>query len=139
MFSDSIPQNQRNLHSSQNLGISSFRDSSDSPFYYPMGNYLSKQTGFKCPHCPEIFENRIRLRYHKTEYHMDKMAFACRHCGKKFSTSHHVKQHEQGHRGPVKCPECERVFRHTPSLYRHLKLVHNRLTQATHSAFMQAM
>jgi len=92
-------------------------------------HHVRVHTGAKphsCRHCSDRFISFVQLKRHLLESHNEGTWLTCNICQKKFSHSHHFKDHVQRHEGvkPYVCSECPKCFCTAHELKSH-QLVHS--------------
>ncbi|CAG9800613.1 unnamed protein product [Chironomus riparius] len=68
--------------------------------------------------CQLTFKNKINLKKHISQVHLNERFFQCDKCAKFFKTKYHLKHHLKTHRVPQKCPICYVML---PNLEDHIK------------------
>ena len=101
------------------------------------------KTGFdkKCTNCKKCFKYDFSLAYHIERFHSkvgssvadqtdeDSSLFECKKCGKLFrhqpSLKRHMKTHDETETEEFKCEKCDATFSRKDNLIKHEKRVHN--------------
>uniref|UniRef100_A0A2A4KA71 C2H2-type domain-containing protein n=1 Tax=Heliothis virescens TaxID=7102 RepID=A0A2A4KA71_HELVI len=82
----------------------------------------------KCPKCPKIFSNDVKLYYHMKRVH-PKQIFICDYCSKKFKTRSDLCRHLRTHTGtkPYQCHVCDAAFAHSGNRIIHIRSKHQNI------------
>jgi uncharacterized Zn-finger protein len=82
---------------------------------------------FSCGICAKQFTSPKAYSRHCKKCQGADRVHVCRQCGKAFHRKDHLTQHEQTHaEKSIRCDQCGRMFKHTPSLKRHVSRWHGR-------------
>jgi KRAB domain-containing zinc finger protein len=96
-------------------------------------NRVHDKNMFKCDLCPKAFSNKVGIRCHIYEYHLDVETFPslhkkfyrkqCTKCDKKCATSSDLKQHMAVHSDAraFKCDQCDYSGKTKNGLYMHMQ------------------
>ena len=80
---------------------------------------------FTCDFCSKKFSEPSSLREHKRRFHTGETAFQCDKCSYTACFKSRMDKHLLTHSSPqLKCPSCDKFFRHQNNLQRHVATVH---------------
>ncbi|XP_065207323.1 zinc finger protein 658B-like [Planococcus citri] len=87
---------------------------------------------YTCAHCDKSFHRKANLESHIWCIHSVKLSMErskshkCNTCGKSFYRASHLRDHQAVHRSerPYKCPQCNKCYKDSNTLRKHLRTVH---------------
>ena len=70
----------------------------------------SEEQSYKCSDCPQLFNDKRRLMFHRRKVHPRSFDMICPKCDRRFSNEGVFQRHASTHIGPFTCSECKAKF-----------------------------
>ena len=83
------------------------------------------EESFPCKQCGKVFTLKDDLKDHQRKSHPVQRQFHCDRCYKSFTKKSHLNEHKDSHGRPVQCKVCEKFFKRSRNLKKHMKTFHS--------------